>query len=285
MGLATQVVDDGQALAAAQALAQRDRRLPAALHAAPTGPRPTPNGTCRWPRRCSAKAPAASRWCRPKPWPVPRALPPVRGGTAVSAMTEPRHHPAPVFAGVTYHSLRDARVIVTGGAGGIGADIVRAFAAQGSQVGFVDLDVAAGTALAAATPNTFFEACDVRDVAALARRAGRAAAAPGRRGRAGQQRRQRPAPRHRRGHAGVLRRAHRAEPAAALLRHPGGAAVDARARRRRHRQHRLGQLAHEDAAAVGVRHRQVGDDRADTRAGARPGAARASASTASCPAG
>jgi D-xylose 1-dehydrogenase len=82
-------------------------------------------------------------------------------------MSESRHHLAPVFAGVTYHSLRDARVLVTGGAGGIGADIVRAFAAQGSQVGFVDLDVAAGTALATATPNTFFEACDVRDVAAL----------------------------------------------------------------------------------------------------------------------
>jgi len=86
---------------------------------------------------------------------------------AVSAMSEPRRHRAPVFAGVLYHSLRDARVLVTGGAGGIGADIVRAFAAQGSHVGFVDLDVAAGTALAAATPNAHFEPCDVRDVAAL----------------------------------------------------------------------------------------------------------------------
>ncbi len=82
-------------------------------------------------------------------------------------MNEPRRHVEPVFAGVQYHSLREARVLVTGGAGGIGADIVRAFAAQGSQVGFVDLDVAAGKALAAATPNTHFEPCDVRDVAAL----------------------------------------------------------------------------------------------------------------------
>ncbi len=99
---------------------------------------------------------------------MPRALPRVRGGTAVSAMTESRrHYPAPVFAGVTYHSLRDARVLVTGGAGGIGADIVRAFAAQGSRIGFIDLDVAAGTALAAAAPNAHFEACDVRDMAAL----------------------------------------------------------------------------------------------------------------------
>jgi NAD(P)-dependent dehydrogenase (short-subunit alcohol dehydrogenase family) len=42
---------------------------------------------------------------------------------AASAMTEPRRHAAPVFAGVQYHSLRDARVLLTGGAGGIGADI------------------------------------------------------------------------------------------------------------------------------------------------------------------
>jgi NAD(P)-dependent dehydrogenase (short-subunit alcohol dehydrogenase family) len=86
---------------------------------------------------------------------------------AVSAMSEPRRHAEPVFAGVTYQSLHAARVLVTGGASGIGADIVRAFAAQCSRVGFVDLDGAAGTALAAATPNTHFEACDVRDVAAL----------------------------------------------------------------------------------------------------------------------
>jgi NAD(P)-dependent dehydrogenase (short-subunit alcohol dehydrogenase family) len=86
---------------------------------------------------------------------------------AVLAMSEPRRQIEPAFAGVQYHSLREARVLVTGGAGGIGADIVRAFAAQGSQVGFVDLDVAAGNALAAATPSTHFEPCDVRDVAAL----------------------------------------------------------------------------------------------------------------------
>ncbi|HYN59801.1 MAG TPA: SDR family oxidoreductase [Rubrivivax sp.] len=78
-----------------------------------------------------------------------------------------RANTAPVFAGVHFRSLQDARVIVTGGAGGIGADIVRAFAAQASQVGFVDLDRAAGKALADVLPHTHFEACDVRDVAAL----------------------------------------------------------------------------------------------------------------------
>ena len=86
---------------------------------------------------------------------------------AGSEMSESRRHAEPVFAGVRFNSLHEVRVLVTGGASGIGADIVRAFAAQGSQVGFVDLDEAAGTALAAATPNTHFEPCDVRDVAAL----------------------------------------------------------------------------------------------------------------------
>ena len=33
-------------------------------------------------------------------------------------MSKPRRHTAPKFAGVQFHSLRDARVIVTGGAGG-----------------------------------------------------------------------------------------------------------------------------------------------------------------------
>jgi NAD(P)-dependent dehydrogenase (short-subunit alcohol dehydrogenase family) len=44
---------------------------------------------------------------------------------------------------------------------------VRAFAGQGSSVGFLDGDAAAGAALAQATPQCCFEACDVRDVAAL----------------------------------------------------------------------------------------------------------------------
>ena len=54
--------------------------------------------------------------------------------------------PAPAFA--VYPSLKDTSVIVTGGASGIGAEIVRAFAEQGSQVGFVDVDRQHGTALA-----------------------------------------------------------------------------------------------------------------------------------------
>ncbi|MGL6109076.1 MAG: SDR family NAD(P)-dependent oxidoreductase [Rubrivivax sp.] len=82
-------------------------------------------------------------------------------------MTSPQPFAPPVFAGVEFHSLRRRGVIVTGGASGIGADIVRAFAGQGCHVGFVDLDAVAGAALAATLPNTHFENCDVRDVAAL----------------------------------------------------------------------------------------------------------------------
>jgi NAD(P)-dependent dehydrogenase (short-subunit alcohol dehydrogenase family) len=83
----------------------------------------------------------------------------------------------------TYPSLRDRSVIVTGGASGIGAEIVRAFAGQGSKVGFVDVDVERGGALAAelsakARP-VRFEACDLRDVDALKRAFASLAAAQG----------------------------------------------------------------------------------------------------------
>ena len=71
------------------------------------------------------------------------------------------------FAGARYGSLRGQGVIVTGGAGGIGADIVRAFVGQGCAVGFLDRDEQAGLALAAALPEAHFQACDVTDVPAL----------------------------------------------------------------------------------------------------------------------
>ncbi len=71
----------------------------------------------------------------------------------------------------TYPSLKDAVVFVTGGASGIGAELVRAFAEQGSRVGFVDLDEENGTALAdelaAAGKQVHFEACDLRDIGVL----------------------------------------------------------------------------------------------------------------------
>ena len=49
----------------------------------------------------------------------------------------------------TYPSLRDQLVLITGGATGIGASLVEHFAAQGSQVVFLDIDRKSGEKLAA----------------------------------------------------------------------------------------------------------------------------------------
>ncbi|MEZ5666545.1 MAG: SDR family oxidoreductase [Alphaproteobacteria bacterium] len=72
-----------------------------------------------------------------------------------------------------YPSLKDVVVFVTGGASGIGEEIVRAFAGQGSHIGFVDMDAARGTALAddlkAGGTKVHFEAADLRDIEALKR--------------------------------------------------------------------------------------------------------------------
>ena len=69
-----------------------------------------------------------------------------------------------------YPSLKGKAVFVTGGASGIGADIVRAFAQQGSRVGFVDLDARRGETLARDLGGAVhFEPCDLRDINALRR--------------------------------------------------------------------------------------------------------------------
>ncbi len=71
------------------------------------------------------------------------------------------------YDSVRYRSLDGAGVLVTGGASGIGADLVRAFASQGAQVRFLDIDEDAGAALAASVPGSSFRHCDLRDIAAL----------------------------------------------------------------------------------------------------------------------
>jgi NAD(P)-dependent dehydrogenase (short-subunit alcohol dehydrogenase family) len=70
-----------------------------------------------------------------------------------------------------YPSLGGKKVLVTGGATGIGAALVEGFARQGSQVVFVDIDEAAGQDLAARTDGATFLACDLRDTDALAKAA------------------------------------------------------------------------------------------------------------------
>ncbi|HSI51398.1 MAG TPA: SDR family oxidoreductase [Ideonella sp.] len=77
-----------------------------------------------------------------------------------------------VFA--RYPSLADRRVLITGGATGIGACLVEQFAQQGAAVGFIDIDAAAGKALAAklqdgARRGPYFVAADLTDTAALQR--------------------------------------------------------------------------------------------------------------------
>jgi NAD(P)-dependent dehydrogenase (short-subunit alcohol dehydrogenase family) len=70
-----------------------------------------------------------------------------------------------------YSSLRDVPVLVSGGAGGIGAATVRAFAAQAARVAFLDRDTAAAAQLAADVERETgqapaWEACDLVDVEA-----------------------------------------------------------------------------------------------------------------------
>jgi D-xylose 1-dehydrogenase len=71
----------------------------------------------------------------------------------------------------TYPSLEGRVALVTGGASGIGADIVRAFARNRARVAFLDLQADAGRALAAELGNDgeapLFLECDLVDIAAL----------------------------------------------------------------------------------------------------------------------
>ena len=66
-----------------------------------------------------------------------------------------------------YPSLKNKTVVISGGAQGIGAEMVKAFAAQGARVGFLDLDETASAALAADLENVSYEICDLRDIDAM----------------------------------------------------------------------------------------------------------------------
>ena len=73
-----------------------------------------------------------------------------------------------MFEYATYPSLKGMPVIVSGGASGIGEGIVRAFAAQGSKVGFVDIAREDGNKLAeelnAAGGTVMFTHCDITNI-------------------------------------------------------------------------------------------------------------------------
>lgn len=70
-----------------------------------------------------------------------------------------------------YSSLIDAVVFITGGASGIGREIIDAFAAQPARIGFLDIDEENGKrteeALTQAGVTAKFIACDLRDIKAL----------------------------------------------------------------------------------------------------------------------
>ncbi len=70
-----------------------------------------------------------------------------------------------------YPSLRGKVVFISGGSSGIGAELVRAFAQQGSRVAFCGTKPDGGRALtdelsAVGLPTPWYAACDVRDVVA-----------------------------------------------------------------------------------------------------------------------
>jgi NAD(P)-dependent dehydrogenase (short-subunit alcohol dehydrogenase family) len=72
----------------------------------------------------------------------------------------------------SYAGLAGRVVLITGGASGIGAAFVRAFASQQARVAFLDIDAAAGEALvqevaAASGSAPLFVACDLLDINAL----------------------------------------------------------------------------------------------------------------------
>jgi NAD(P)-dependent dehydrogenase (short-subunit alcohol dehydrogenase family) len=68
----------------------------------------------------------------------------------------------------TYPSLQDSVFLVSGGASGIGADIVRAAHGQKAKVAFLDLDVASGEALAKELPGSLFLRCDLMQTDSIA---------------------------------------------------------------------------------------------------------------------
>lgn len=75
------------------------------------------------------------------------------------------------MGGAIYPDLQERTVLITGGGSGIGAEIVRHFAAQGARVGFIDIAVDASEALVqeltAEGQTVHFEQADLTDVDAL----------------------------------------------------------------------------------------------------------------------
>ena len=67
----------------------------------------------------------------------------------------------------TYPSLKGKTIFITGGASGIGFELVRGFAAQGANVGFVDVHESNSQALSDTAVNITHEICNLTNIEAL----------------------------------------------------------------------------------------------------------------------
>lgn len=86
---------------------------------------------------------------------------------------------SPLPTRAIYPSLSGKRVVISGGATGIGAGLVEAFASQNAQVTFLDVDTPAGEALAARLATPSFLPCDLTDLGSLQANMARAVDAMG----------------------------------------------------------------------------------------------------------
>lgn len=91
--------------------------------------------------------------------------------TQVTASNRPSVTSQGTGAGASYPALQDSTVFITGGASGIGAQLVEDFAVQGARVGFVDIDENSAQGLlerlGSARHRPEFIRCDITDVEAL----------------------------------------------------------------------------------------------------------------------
>ena len=125
-----------------------------------------------------------------------------------------------------YPSLRNKRVVVTGGGSSIGAAIVESFARQGAHVAFIDIADSDSRELERRLADERLPAallrCDLTDIDAIRMVFPRIREDIGGHRRSRQQRRERRPPQPRRNNARVLGRAHRGQSASLFLLRAGG---------------------------------------------------------------
>ena len=109
---------------------RRDRHRRAHRRRDPGADAPRRPGSGRRLPRAHPRRPRRDAARQPRPRPPPPLRRPDR----------PAHREGLTAMPTTYPDLKDKVVLITGGAAGIGASMVEAFAAQGARVGFLDID-------------------------------------------------------------------------------------------------------------------------------------------------